>query len=71
MNTLIDCSGEILIKSTIQGVDTGERYVRLKPKGSTQIPDYVTVGGCKILIRVLTQEEVGAALHPPVLLLKN
>jgi hypothetical protein len=40
-------------------VDTGERYVRLKPKGSTQIPDYVTVGGCKILIRVLTQEEVG------------
>ena len=43
----------------LQGVDTGERYVRLKPKGSTQIPDYVTVGGCKILIRVLTQEEVG------------
>ena len=40
-------------------MDTGERYVRLKPKGSTQIPDYVTVGGCKILIRVLTQEEVG------------
>ena len=59
LNTLFDCSGEILIKSTIQGVDTGERYVRLKPKGSTQIPDYVTVGGCKILIRVLTQEEVG------------
>ena len=43
---------------SLQGVDTGERYVRLKPKGSTQIPDYVTVGGCKILIRVLTQEEV-------------
>ena len=30
-------------------MDTGERYVRLKPKGSTQIPDYVTVGGCKVL----------------------
>ena len=44
-----------------KGVDTGERYVRLKPKGSTQIPDYVTVGGCKILIRVLTQEEIS---HP-------
>ena len=31
----------------------------MKPKASCQIPDYVTVGGCKILVRVLTQEEVG------------
>ena len=39
------CQGRL----TGAGVDTGERYVRLKPKGSTQIPDYVTVGGCKVL----------------------
>jgi hypothetical protein len=52
------CIGEVE-RRFYKGVDTGERYVRLKPKGSTQIPDYVTVGGCKILIRVLTQEEVG------------
>jgi len=51
------CIGEVE-RRFYKGVDTGERYVRLKPKGSTQIPDYVTVGGCKILIRVLTQEEV-------------
>ena len=44
-----------------KGVDTGERYVRLKPKARCQIPDYVTVGGCKILVRVLTSEEVGPA----------
>ena len=52
------CIGEVE-RRYYKGVDTGERYVRLKPKGSTQIPDYVTVGGCKILIKVLTQEEVG------------
>jgi len=52
------CIGEVE-RRFYKGVDTGERYVRLKPKGSTQIPDYVTVGGCKILIRVLTAEEVG------------
>ena len=52
------CIGEVE-RRYYKGVDTGERYVRLKPKGTTQIPDYVTVGGCKILIKVLTQEEVG------------
>ena len=52
------CIGEVE-RRYYKGVDTGERYLRLKPKGSTQIPDYVTVGGCKILIKVLTQEEVG------------
>ena len=52
------CIGEVE-RRYYKGVDTGERYVRLKPKGSTQIPDYVTVGGCKILIKVLTQDEVG------------
>ena len=41
-----------------KGVDTGERYVRLKPRAHTQVPDFVTVGGCKILIRVLSSEEV-------------
>ena len=41
-----------------KGVDTGERFVRLKPRPHTQVPDFVTVGGCKILIRVLSQEEV-------------
>ena len=41
-----------------KGVDTGERYVRLKPRAHTQVPDFVTVGGCKILIRVLNSEEV-------------
>lgn len=41
-----------------KGVDTGERYVRLKPRAHTQVPDFVTVGGCKILIRVLNNEEV-------------
>jgi hypothetical protein len=41
-----------------KGVDTGERFVRLKPRARTQIPDFVTVGGCKILIRVLSQDEV-------------
>ena len=41
-----------------KGVDTGERFVRLKPRPHTQIPDFVTVGGCKILIRVLNPEEV-------------
>ena len=41
-----------------KGVDTGERYVRLKPRAHTQVPDFVTVGGCKILIRVLSNEEV-------------
>ena len=53
------CIGEVE-RRYYKGVDTGERYVRLKPKGTTQIPDYVTVGGCKILIKVLTQDEVGA-----------
>ena len=52
------CIGEVE-RRYYKGVDTGERYVRLKPKGTTQIPDYVTVGGCKILIKVLTQDEVG------------
>ena len=41
-----------------KGVDTGERFVRLKPRAHTQVPDFVTVGGCKILIRVLNNEEV-------------
>ena len=41
-----------------KGVDTGERYVRLKPRAHTQVPDFVTVGGCKILIRVLNNEEI-------------
>ena len=41
-----------------KGIDTGERFVRLKPRARTQIPDFVTVGGCKILIRVLSQDEV-------------
>ena len=41
-----------------KGVDTGERFVRLKPRAHTQVPDFVTVGGCKILIRVLSQDEV-------------
>lgn len=41
-----------------KGIDTGERYVRLKPRAHTQVPDFVTVGGCKILIRVLSNEEV-------------
>ena len=53
------CIGEVE-RRYYKGVDTGERYVRLKPKGTTQIPDYVTVGGCKILIKVLTQDDVGA-----------
>ena len=30
-----------------------------KPRAHTQVPDFVTVGGCKIVIRVLNQEEVG------------
>merc|ERR1719323_1814134 len=42
------CIGEVE-RRYYKGVDTGERYVRLKPKGSTQIPDYVTVGGSQIL----------------------
>ena len=45
------CIGEVE-RRYYKGVDTGERYIRLKPKGTTQIPDYVTVGGCKILIKV-------------------
>ena len=40
-----------------KGVDTGERFVRLKPRPHIQVPDFVTVGGCKILIRILSQEE--------------
>ena len=40
-----------------KGVDTGERFVRLKPRPHIQVPDFVTVGGCKILIRILNQEE--------------
>ena len=51
------CIGEVE-RRFYKGVDTGERYVRLKPKASCQIPDYVTVGGCKILVRVLTNDEV-------------
>lgn len=41
-----------------KGIDTGERFVRLKPRAHTQVPDFVTVGGCKILIRVLNQDEI-------------
>jgi len=41
-----------------KGVDTGERYVRLKPRSHTQVPDQITVGGCKIFISVLSNEEV-------------
>lgn len=52
------CIGEVE-RRFYKGVDTGERYLRVKPKASCQIPDYVTVGGCKILVRVLTQDEVG------------
>ena len=52
------CIGEVE-RRFYKGVDTGERYVRLKPKASCQIPDYVTVGGCKILVRVLSSDEVG------------
>ena len=37
---------------------TWQPSARLKPKASCQIPDYVTVGGCKILVRVLTNDEV-------------
>ena len=40
-----------------KGVDTGERFIRLKPRPHIQVPDFVTVGGCKILIRILSQEE--------------
>ena len=51
------CIGEVE-RRFYKGVDTGERYVRLKPKPSCQIPDFVTVGGCKILVRVLDHGEV-------------
>lgn len=51
------CIGEVE-RRFYKGVDTGERYVRLKPKPSCQIPDFVTVGGCKILVRVLDHDEV-------------
>ena len=42
-----------------KGVDTGERFVRLKPRPHIQMPDFVTVGGCKILVRILSHEETG------------
>nr|XP_040571200.1 uncharacterized protein LOC121120399 isoform X1 [Lepeophtheirus salmonis] len=51
------CIGEVE-RRFYKGVDTGERYIRLKPRSHTQIPDFVTVGGCKILIRILNQDEV-------------
>lgn len=36
-----------------KGVDTGERLVRLKVKSNVKIPRHITVGGCRIQVRVL------------------
>lgn len=35
-----------------KGVDTGERFVRMKLKKHVKLPKYVTVGGCRIVITV-------------------
>ena len=35
-----------------KGVDTGERFVRMKLKKFVKLPKYVTVGGCKIILTV-------------------
>ena len=36
-----------------KGVDTGERLVRLKVKANVKMPRHITVGGCRIQLRVL------------------
>ena len=35
-----------------KGVDTGERFVRMKLKNLVKLPKYVTVGGCRIVLTV-------------------
>ncbi|KAG7166469.1 uncharacterized protein LOC121869313 [Homarus americanus] len=35
-----------------KGVDTGERFVRMKLKKHVKLPKYVTVGGCRIVLTV-------------------
>lgn len=41
-----------------KGVDTGERYVRIKLKHHIKIPKYVTVGGCRIIVSVTAPDIV-------------
>ena len=35
-----------------KGVDTGERFVRMKLKKHVKLPKYVTVGGCRIVLGI-------------------
>ena len=43
-----------------KGVDTGERFVRIKLKNLVKLPKYVTVGGCRIILTV--HERIGTVL---------
>ncbi|XP_063874451.1 uncharacterized protein LOC135107935 [Scylla paramamosain] len=47
-----------------KGVDTGERFVRMKLKKHVKLPKYVTVGGCRIVITVHGRD-APAQLHIP------
>ena len=35
----------------LQGVDTGERFIRLKIRPQVKIPRHITIGGCRIQVR--------------------
>ena len=43
-----------------KGVDTGERFVRMKLKKLVKLPKYVTVGGCRIVLTV--HDRIGSML---------
>ncbi|XP_045590419.1 uncharacterized protein [Procambarus clarkii] len=47
-----------------KGVDTGERFVRMKLKKHVKLPKYVTVGGCRIVLTVHGRD-APAQLHVP------
>ncbi|XP_076069404.1 uncharacterized protein LOC143041428 [Oratosquilla oratoria] len=47
-----------------KGVDTGERFVRMKLKQHAKLPKYVTVGGCRIILSIPGAEQVAHAVVP-------
>lgn len=55
VNTFGTAIGEVE-RRFYKGIDTGERYVRLKPRGEIPIPDQVTVGGCKIVLNIISTD---------------
>ncbi|KAF0308601.1 hypothetical protein FJT64_020212 [Amphibalanus amphitrite] len=63
MDTFGTVIGEIE-RRFYKGVDTGDRFLRVKLCDGVKVPHYVTVGGNKITMRIVPPDEVGCALRP-------